>query len=204
MKFSMKLQSIDFAFPIADEPLWADQIGRWYQLDRAGAGFATCAAELAHRAGAPVAAPDVVILPNGRGSFDADKEFADSKGQSPSRFSATLPNIRASYLCNILDWQPPLFCLNRGVHSLFYGFQEALWALKSHKSVLIPFLDAKVNRVHFLWMHPHQDWEEKEIAVHWTPGEGTPNKTDEELIAELVQLNLGQKLTLGCASLEKV
>jgi hypothetical protein len=97
-----------FEFPRAEPPLWKDRVSRWYQLDAYAYGLA----EGAYR-WMEFESPDLVILASPLASNETDCSFVDSGFASPSKFAHTLPNIRCSPFCQVMDWSGPVLCLQR-------------------------------------------------------------------------------------------
>ncbi len=99
------LDEHEFRFPTKLAPKWAAQVERWYQLD----AFAFGMAEAAERWSADVR-PDVVFLASAGGSNATDAEFAAAGARSPALFVHSLPNVRSSAFCQVLDWHGTLYC----------------------------------------------------------------------------------------------
>lgn len=89
---------------IKEEPPWAGQVERWFQLD--ADGMAICMAlekwlaiEGVHRF------PDMIVQASLSGSHVADLDFVNSGADSPAKFVYTLPSIAVGVMAQFLSWK---------------------------------------------------------------------------------------------------
>ncbi len=121
MKLSLRYQELDCKRK--KDPLWQDRVERWYQLDTAAYSLCEAGYQLQTK---QWTRPDLIILSSGSGSNATDLEFARGGANSPSKFVHTLPNVRGSVLCQLLDWHGPVICLQDGNKTLISGLNEAI------------------------------------------------------------------------------
>jgi hypothetical protein len=71
--------------------------------------------------------PGIIILTSDTGSLEADSQFV--KTFSPTKFVYTLPNVRSSALCQVMNWHGPILCIQQSPPFLESGVSEATsWA----------------------------------------------------------------------------
>lgn len=107
MNLSCRLDYHRFPFPTTETPSWANQVERWYQADAPAYGLC----ELYSRYLVDGPRPKMIFLASPAGSNATDFSFAQSGATSPAKFAHTLPNIRATGLLQVMNWQGPLLCL---------------------------------------------------------------------------------------------
>ncbi|MBI3556414.1 MAG: hypothetical protein HY074_09145 [Deltaproteobacteria bacterium] len=112
---------MSFSFPAQNEPVWAAKVDRWYQLDACAYGLSQAWWQLKESLGPR---PAFLILASPGASNETDLAFARSGAISPSKFVHTLPNVRASALCQVMDWAGPMLCLQNGSRTLLGGIRE--------------------------------------------------------------------------------
>ena len=122
----MNYRSYEFSFPAESEPKWSGIVERWYQLDAAAFGIADALSfwkeNLKTR-------PELVILASPGGSNHTDSLFTQSGATSPSLFVHTLPNIRGSSFCQVMDWNGPVLCIQNDPTTRLTAIREALESL---------------------------------------------------------------------------
>lgn len=123
----------EFNYPSKQIPAWNNLVDRWYQLDASSFGLAdlywTNKDVLANK-------PGMIILASDDGSLEADLQFI--KAFSPSKFVYTLPNVRSSALCQVMNWHCPVLCIQQASNSLEKAIVEATtWACSEHNSVWV-------------------------------------------------------------------
>ena len=119
----MNYRSYEFSYPTESEPKWSNIVERWYQLDAAAFGIADALSfwkdQLKTR-------PDLVILASPGGSNHTDGLFTQSGATSPSLFVHTLPNIRGSSFCQVMEWNGPVLCIQNDPTTRLTAIREAL------------------------------------------------------------------------------
>ncbi len=114
------LDSHTYEFPVKIAPKWAASVERWYQLDAYAFGMA----DAAYAWGGDVR-PDIVFLASAGGSNVTDSEFATAGARSPALFVHSLPNVRSSAFCQVLDWHGPLYCFQNDPGTFEAATEEA-------------------------------------------------------------------------------
>jgi hypothetical protein len=109
-----------YEFPVKTAPKWSASVERWYQLDAYAFGMA----DAAHVWGGDVR-PDIVFLASAGGSNVTDSEFATAGARSPALFVHSLPNVRSSAFCQVLDWHGPLYCIQSDPGTFEAATEEA-------------------------------------------------------------------------------
>ena len=115
-------RALELEYPATSAPAWAAEVERWYQLD-------TCAYVLTAAYSAwkgELSPPARIYLASTGASNRTDRAFAATGATSPTRFVHTLPNIRASSLLQVMDWNGPVFSLHRDPFTLGLALGEAL------------------------------------------------------------------------------
>ena len=114
---------LDFPFehPAKEEPSWKGIVERWYQLDPFAYGLAE-----AYTKWKPLPAPAMILLASPQASNETDFQFATTGATSPAKFVHTLPNIRCSSLCQVMDWTGPVLCVQKDPSTLAHALREAL------------------------------------------------------------------------------
>jgi hypothetical protein len=69
--------------------------------------------------------PSFLILASPGASNQTDRAFSQSGASSPQKFVHTLPSVRCSPLCQILDWSGPMLCLNQDPETILLALREA-------------------------------------------------------------------------------
>ena len=118
--------SLDFAFPAPQQPEWAPKVERWYQLDGPAYGLCEFYSQLLQNA----EKPGVIFLASFEGSLPTDRAFAETGALSPAKFVHTLPNVRASSLCQTMEWHGPVICIQNGENSFERAVEEARMFLR--------------------------------------------------------------------------
>jgi hypothetical protein len=116
-------RKLDFSFPSQEEPKWASQIDRWYQLDAYAHGLAEAYFTLSSSAQTP---PSMIILASSGASNHTDFQFARTGAMSPSKFVHTLPNVRGSSLCQIMGWKGPMLSIQNDPQTQITALREAV------------------------------------------------------------------------------
>ena len=125
----------EFTFPTKAEPLWKNEVDRWYQLDAYSYGMADFYSEsgLEKRA-----KPEILILASPGASNETDSSFALGGAISPGKFVHTLPNVRASSLCQVMKWNGPVLCLQNDPETQVSALIEAAFlSLHEKKTVWV-------------------------------------------------------------------
>lgn len=127
----MKIIEQVFRVPtqIKEEPLWAAQVERWFQLD--ADGIAICVAlekwlgiEGVYRF------PDLIVQASSSGSHAADLDFVKSGADSPAKFVYTLPSIAVGVMAQFLSWKGSSFNFT-GAQSWELADEFVQWWMKS-------------------------------------------------------------------------
>lgn len=149
-------------------PAWQDRVERWYQLD--ACAYALCEAGFQLQRQYQWRRPDLILLSSAGGSNATDLAFAQGGASSPAKFVHTLPNIRGSSLCQVLDWSGPILCLQNGEHTLSSGLLEAIAFLSTRSCVWVLANDAVETKVTCLSLHhAHDEFEilESDPLTYW-------------------------------------
>jgi hypothetical protein len=115
-------QVYSYQFPSVQEPQWSHQVERWYQLDAYAYGLAQAYSELRAQFSQP---PHFVFLASPEGSNRTDSQFVRAQAASPSKFVHTLPNIRGSSLCQVMQWNGPILCVQQDPSTQIAALREA-------------------------------------------------------------------------------
>lgn len=121
MKPHVQHHSLSFDFPATVEPAWAAKVDRWYQLDAFAYGLSQAWWQLQTELSAR---PSFILLASPGASNETDWNFARGGATSPSKFVHTLPNVRASALCQVMDWAGPMLCLQNDPETLESAIAE--------------------------------------------------------------------------------
>lgn len=89
-------------------PVWADRIERWNQLSPEGMALCESFNRWFYQK-QMLEWPDLIVQVCPVGSYYADRDFALSGGDSPSRFVYTLANIPVGLLAQFLNWKGKSF-----------------------------------------------------------------------------------------------
>jgi hypothetical protein len=125
---SLRFHRHSYLFPATEEPSWKHLVDRWYQLD----AFAYGLADAASRWQEKTRRPGLLILASPGASNESDFRFASTGASSPSKFVHTLPNVRASSLCQVMNWTGPLLCLQNDPHTCQTALKEAVLFSSDH------------------------------------------------------------------------
>lgn len=137
----------DFTFPSPSEPEWASFSDRWYQLDAPCFGLMDGYYNLQKRFPTP---PHQIILASPLASNETDLSFFESGQKSPSKFIHTLPNIRASTLCEYLGWKGPLLCIQNDPITLIQGlFESHQFFIHNKKTIWTLSIEKKEGDHHY-------------------------------------------------------
>lgn len=121
MKKEIRLE-IDIR-PPSQEPAWAGQVERWYQLDEVS--YAFCEALHQWQGLADFEKPETIFLALPGASNLADRDFVESGAVSPAKFVYTLPNICISVIFQLLGFHGRVVCFNQGETTLAFVQNEA-------------------------------------------------------------------------------
>jgi hypothetical protein len=124
--FAISEFSFSFPFPAPIEPNWKTKVDRWYQLDAPAYGLAEFYEQHRAQLNSP---PDLIVLASPSASNATDYQFASQGAQSPAKFVHTLPNIRVSPLCQVMNWNGPVLCVQNGEKTLESAINEAKYLL---------------------------------------------------------------------------
>lgn len=111
------------SFPTVTKPLWSGKVDRWHQLDAAAYGLAQACFQW-HQM--EVEQPSFMVLASRGASNDADRAFVESGADSPVKFVHTLPSVRSSTACQVMDWHGPMLCLQEDPSTLCVALVEAV------------------------------------------------------------------------------
>lgn len=95
---------------VAYEPVWKDNVERWYQLDEAS--FLLCEAISDWQKQNLLKPFDRIIYLAEGGSNLADADFVGIQIPSPAKFVYTLPNIAPSVFLQLLKWRGSVVCIS--------------------------------------------------------------------------------------------
>ncbi len=115
-----KQDAVTIQFPASAAPEWSRKVERWYQLDAPAFAFAEAANTW--REDEP---PAAIFVASPGGSNETDLEFASGGAKSPALFVHSLPNVRSSAFCQVLEWHGPLFCIQSDPDSFAKAVAEA-------------------------------------------------------------------------------
>lgn len=121
MRIEEQTLSFDFTYPAPSQPAWAPKVERWYQLDSPSYGFCEFYFSKLRESGKP----SILFLASSEGSLPTDRAFAETGALSPAKFVHTLPNVRASSLCQTMEWFGPVLCIQNGEASFERAVDEA-------------------------------------------------------------------------------
>jgi len=121
VSIGLKYYSHRFQFPFLKTPGWSTEVDRWYQLDP----FAFGLADAYWKFRGELSKPALLFLASPLASNETDLDFAREGGISPNKFVHTLPNIRGSTLCQVMNWTGPVICLQKDPVTLMSAVDEA-------------------------------------------------------------------------------
>ena len=128
MSYITNKYNYEFSYPSKNIPDWSSLVDRWYQLDAHSFGLADFYWK--HK-DILINKPGIIILTSDTGSLEADLQFV--KIFSPTKFVYTLPNVRSSALCQVMNWHGPILCVQQPPTCLESGILEATsWAVNEH------------------------------------------------------------------------
>jgi hypothetical protein len=134
-EFSLQHHRFGFEHPAKEEPHWKSMVDRWYQLDAYAYGLAQAYSVWKPTLDGP---PSIMILASALASNETDLQFAkqlkESGIASASKFVHTLPNIRCSSLCQVMNWNGPVLCFQKDPFTQVQALREALGLLESDPS----------------------------------------------------------------------
>jgi hypothetical protein len=104
------------------EPSWKDKVPRWSQLD--GPAFALT--EFFWSNQKLLQTPSMILLASPGASNVTDRRFVLADSLSPSLFVHTLPNIRCSPMCQVMEWSGTVIGIQNDPHTLLAGLREGL------------------------------------------------------------------------------
>jgi hypothetical protein len=88
---------------------------------------------------------EMMILASPLASNETDLQFYITGQSSPSKFIHTLPNIRASALCEYLKWKGPLLCIQNDPITLVQGLIESFLFSKNGEKTVLTLSVEKTN-----------------------------------------------------------
>lgn len=109
--------------PPSQEPAWAGQVERWYQLDEVSYVF--CEALYQWQGLTEFEKPETIFLALPGASNLADRDFVETGAVSPAKFVYTLPNICISVIFQMLGFHGRVVCFNKGETTLSFAQDEA-------------------------------------------------------------------------------
>jgi 3-oxoacyl-(acyl-carrier-protein) synthase len=133
IKFQETHLEWNFSFPVKTEPEWKEKVDRWYQLDAFSYGLAEFYSLHSEKLGP---SPSMILLASPGASNDTDLQFVKTGASSPGKFVHTLPNIRGSALCQVMNWSGPLLCLEHDPRTHESAVQEAKHLLSPTRPVI--------------------------------------------------------------------
>jgi hypothetical protein len=90
------------------KPPWAMEFKHYNQMDKASYFLANFIWE--HKEVLLKNQPDEVYLFSSAASFYSDKAFINSSTlRSPSKFIYTLPSVKSNVICDLLNWEGPVY-----------------------------------------------------------------------------------------------
>ena len=117
--------SFRFTHPAEKEPAWKGTVERWYQLDAFAYGLAEAYTVWKRENAELLSAPGMILLASPQASNQTDFQFAQSGAASPAKFVHTLPNVRCSSLCQVMEWSGPVLCLQKDPFTQVHALREA-------------------------------------------------------------------------------
>lgn len=123
MKQILSYLKYTFQFPAQIEPVWSKKVERWYQLDAYAYGLAQAYEVWKEQL---KLSPELLILASPESSNQTDLLFAQSGAMSPSKFVHTLPNVRGSSLCQVMNWNGPVLCIQSDPFTIQLAIQEGI------------------------------------------------------------------------------
>jgi hypothetical protein len=130
------VQYLNFRFehPAKEEPIWKGLIERWYQLDAFAYGLAQAYTIWKPRI---QSTPAMILLASPQASNETDFQFARGGATSPAKFVHTLPSIRCSPLCQVMEWSGPVVCIQSDPFTQVQALRDAAALLESGKTAPI-------------------------------------------------------------------
>ncbi|MFZ4439268.1 MAG: hypothetical protein ACOYOS_12630 [Syntrophales bacterium] len=119
----LDFERFPFDFPAVTKPVWSGKVDRWYQLDAMAYGLAQACFQWRQM---EAERPSFLLLASRGASNDADRAFAESGAASPAKFVHTLPSVRSSTVCQVMDWHGPMLCLQEDPSTLCTALIEAV------------------------------------------------------------------------------
>ena len=132
----MKFQ---FSFPAQVEPSWSKVVDRWYQLDAYAYGLAEFYAQKEKELGPH---PGMILLASPGASNETDYDFASTGATSPGKFVHTLPNIRVSPLCQVMNRTGPVLCIQNDPSTIETALIEGQFLVPEFKRVWVMSVEA--------------------------------------------------------------
>lgn len=120
---NLSFERFPISFPAVTKPVWSGKVDRWYQLDAAAYGLAEACFQWRQL---EVEQPSFMVLASRGASNDADRAFVESGAANPAKFVHTLPNVRGSTVCQVMDWHGPMLCLQEDPSTLCIALVEAV------------------------------------------------------------------------------
>ena len=98
------------------------KVERWYQLDAFAYGLVQAYTAWKPKLEKP---PAMIWLASPEASNETDLQFARGGAQSPAKFVHTLPNVRCSPLCQVMEWAGPVLCIQKDPYTQSHALMEA-------------------------------------------------------------------------------
>jgi hypothetical protein len=177
-----------YEHPPKDEPSWKGVVERWYQLDPFAYGLTQAYSVWKSEIPSP---PAMILLASPRASNETDFQFAHGGAVSPAKFVHTLPNIRCSPLCQVMEWSGPVLCLQKDPFTTLHALREAaafleagaaapIWVLTVFRQDGLEIAARLYEAQAFVLTHESHDSEQASLAIMRTSHRDTL-QTDREL-----------------------
>jgi hypothetical protein len=131
----MNHRQFEFNFPAEKEPEWAAKVDRWYQLDAFAFGL-TQACFAWQKSGELGELPSLLLLACPEASNETDWNFARTGAASPAKFVHTLPSLRASSFCQVMNWSGPMLCFQKDPETIATALSEGAQLLSQQWPVI--------------------------------------------------------------------
>ena len=119
----LRFERFPISFPAVTKPVWSGKVDRWYQLDAAAYGLAQACFQWCQMGSEQ---PSFMVLASRGASNEADRAFVESGADSPAKSVHTLPSVRSSTVCQVMDWHGPMLCLQENPSTLCVALVEAV------------------------------------------------------------------------------
>jgi len=135
MKTFLSYNQFDFRYPSKNVPDWVSQVDRWYQLDPYSYGICE-AVSVWQKSEKYLPEPSILFLASPAASNEADWEFVRTGAASPAKFVHTLANVRSLALCQVMNWQGIVICLQKDPQTMVRGLLEAALHLSTQAPII--------------------------------------------------------------------